>query len=183
MTVEKERLSEHAPFGRNVLRWFSWSPYLLLALAVLFWAGNHVVGRAVAGEAPPFGVSTVRWLVAAIVLWPLAWPHLNRDWPLIRHHWAVCLLLGLTGGAMMSALQYIALQYTTALNVSVLNSLGPVLIVAAGTIVFGDRIGAVQVLGIAISMTGVIAVVTRGRFEALLQLELNWGDVLAVVNM
>jgi len=71
MTVEKERLSEHAPFGRNVLRWFSWSPYLLLALAVLFWAGNHVVGRAVAGEAPPFGVSTVRWLVAAIVLWPL----------------------------------------------------------------------------------------------------------------
>jgi len=49
--------------------------------------------------------------------------------------------------------------------------------------VFGDRIGTVQVLGIAISMSGVLAVVTRGRFEALLHLELNWGDVLAVVNM
>ena len=42
------------------------NPYLLLALTAL----NHVLGRAIAGHVPPFGISMARWLVGAIVLWP-----------------------------------------------------------------------------------------------------------------
>ena len=62
------------------------NPYVLLALAALFWSGNHIVGRAIGGHVPPVGISTVRWLIPSILIWPWVRPHLKRDWPEIRAH-------------------------------------------------------------------------------------------------
>lgn len=163
--------------------WLRHNPYLLLALASLFWSGNHIIGRAIGGEVPPLGISTLRWFIPACVLWPLARPHLKRDWPLIRARWGILLWLGLTGGALFTALQYVGLQYTSALNVSVLNSLVPVLIVGAGALMFRDRIGLLQVAGIATSSLGVLLIIARGEIETLRHLAFNWGDILIVFNM
>jgi drug/metabolite transporter (DMT)-like permease len=157
--------------------------YLLLALTALLWSGNHVIGRAIAGHAPPLGISTARWLFGAIVLWPIARPHLRRDWPQIKRHWRAILFLGASGGALFSALQYVGLQYTTALNVSVMNSLGPVFIAAAGALMFGDRLAPRQRLGIATSLVGVLAIVTRGDPQVFARLTFNWGDLLILFNM
>ena len=159
------------------------SPYLLLALASLCWSGNHIIGRAASGEVPPIGISTARWLIPALLLWPFARAHVKRDWPLMRAHWGIMLWLGLTGGALFSALQYIGLQHTSAVNVSVLNSLVPVLILAAAAVVFGDRIAPAQLIGIAISLAGVLVVITRGSLDTLRHLSFNWADLLIVVNM
>jgi drug/metabolite transporter (DMT)-like permease len=156
--------------------------YLLLALTSLFWSGNHIVGRAVAGHAPPFGISIARWLFAALILWPLARPHLARDWPLIKRDWRIILFLGLTGGAVFSALQYLGLQYTTALNTSVLNSLGPVLIAGAGALAFRDQLTPPQMIGIATSLIGVLVIVTRADLLVLTELRFNEGDVIIVIN-
>jgi drug/metabolite transporter (DMT)-like permease len=166
-------------FGRGVFD----NPYLLLALASLFWSGNHIVGRAVAGHVPPYALSTLRWLIGAVLLWPLARRHLARDWPLIRRHLPILLLLGLTGGALFSALNYVSLRLTTALNVSVFNSLAPVLIAAVAAVMFGDRLTRLQLLGIATSMLGALAIVTRLDGAALAQLAFNRGDLLVLLNM
>ena len=56
----------HRAFG-----WLKDNPYLLLALASLFWSGNHILGRAIAGHVPPIGISTLRWLIPALLLWPV----------------------------------------------------------------------------------------------------------------
>jgi len=48
------------------------NPYLLLALASLFWSGNHILGRAIGGHVPPIGISTMHWLIPALTLWPFA---------------------------------------------------------------------------------------------------------------
>ncbi len=93
------------------------------------------------------------------------------------------LWLGATGGILFSALQYVGLQYTSAVNVSILNSLVPVLIIAAGALLFRDRILSRQLLGIATSLVGVLIIVTRGNLDALLQLSFNHGDVIIIVNM
>ena len=159
------------------------NPYLLLALAGLCWSGNHIIGRAAAGHVPPFGLSTVRWLLPAIVLFPLARPYLQRDWPLIKAHWRILFFLSLTGGALFSALQYLGLQYTSALNVSVFNSLVPVLIVAAGAAIFGDRLTSAQLLGIMTSLAGVLVIVTRLDFGTLAGLGFNGGDLIILFNM
>jgi drug/metabolite transporter (DMT)-like permease len=158
-------------------------PYLLLALASLCWSGNHIAGRAVADTVPPFGLSTARWLLPAIALLPFAWPHLKQDWPQLKQHWRIMLFYAVVGGAVFSALQYVALRYTSAVNVSVLNSLVPVYILAAGTILFRDSLALHQGVGIIISLGGVLMIIARGDLQALRALAFNWGDLLVVFNM
>jgi drug/metabolite transporter (DMT)-like permease len=122
------------------------NPYFALALAALFWSGNHIVGRAIAGHFPPLTISTIRWFIPAIILWIAGRSRIEQDWPLIRRHWIIMLWLGSTGGILFTALQYVGLQYTSAVNVSILNSLVPVLIIAASALIFRDRIFPGQLL-------------------------------------
>jgi drug/metabolite transporter (DMT)-like permease len=159
------------------------NPYLLLAISALLWSGNHMVGRAMGGHVPPITVSMFRWLIPTILMWPWVRPHLARDWPAIRTHWRAMLWLGLTGGALFTTLQYVGLQYTAALNVSVLNSLVPVLIVATSAAVFRERVSLRQMGGIAVSSLGVLAIIAHGRLETLMSLDFNWGDLIILVNM
>jgi drug/metabolite transporter (DMT)-like permease len=157
--------------------------YLLLALAGLCWSGNHVIGRAIAGHVPPVSLSALRWVMPFLIMLPFASRHFSRDWPSIRQHWKVLLVLGLSGGALFSALQYVGLQYTTAVNVSVLNSLGPVFIVMAVAIMFHETLRPIQLGGIAISLTGVLFIVTRGELASLLEMSFNYGDLIILFNM
>ncbi len=157
--------------------------YLLAAFAALCWSGNHIVGRGIAGLVPPFAMGCIRWLVPALVLLPFAAPHLRRDWPEIRRTWPIIVALSLIGGGIFGTLQFIGLTYTTALNVSVLNSAAPVLIVMAGWLMFADRVGAVQAVGIAISFAGVLAIITKGIPAALLDFGFNIGDLIVLFNM
>jgi len=159
------------------------NPYFSLALASLFWSGNHIVGRAIAGHFPPLTISTIRWFIPAIILWIAGHSRIRQDWPLIRQHWIIMLWLGSTGGILFTALQYVGLQYTSAVNVSILNSLVPVLIIAASALIFRDRIFLVQLLGILTSLIGVLIIVTKGKLDALLQLSFNHGDVIIIANM
>lgn len=155
---------------------------LLLALAGLCWSGTHVLGRAMAGHVPPFGTSFVRWAVPILILLPFVWGHLRRDWPLIRRHFLLLFALGLPGGPVFAGLQYVGLQYTTALNASIMNSLSPVLVAGAGALLFRDRVAPLQVAGIAISLAGVLLVVARADLEVLRTLALNSGDLILLVN-
>jgi drug/metabolite transporter (DMT)-like permease len=158
-------------------------PYLMIATAALCWSGNHVVGRAIAGHVPPMATSTLRWAIPTLLLVPFSIPHLRRDWPVVRANWKILTFLALIGGAIFGTLQYVGLQYTTALNVSVLNSLAPILIATAGAILFRDRLAPIQMFGIAVSLTGVLVIVARGDPGFLQHLDFNWGDVLIVFNM
>jgi len=157
--------------------------YLLLALASLFWSGNHIIGRAIGGHVPPVAISFVRWLIPIALLWLIARPHLQKEWPSIRRHWIVIVWLGATGGALFTVLQYVGLQYTSALNVSVLNSLVPVLIVATTGALFRERISPLQLGGIVVSSIGVLVVIAHGQLETLSQLSFNWGDLIILINM
>lgn len=157
--------------------------FLLLSLMALFWAGNQVVGRAVAGHIPPIALSFLRWAAATLIILPFAWEHLKRDWPAIRPNWLFVTFLGVLGGGAFNTLQYMALNYTTVLNTLVLTSTGPILIALACVILFRDRLTAIQVVGALISMAGVLTVIARGHLEVLTRLTLNRGDLLILLAM
>jgi len=157
--------------------------YALVALAGLCWSGNHVLGRAIAGHVPPVSLSALRWVFPCILAGILARAHLSRDWPQIKSHWKAMVVLGLSGGALFSALQYVGLQHTSAINVSVLNSLGPVFIVAAVAIMFGETMRPIQLAGIMVSLAGVLFIVTRGELAKLTELSFNYGDIIILFNM
>jgi drug/metabolite transporter (DMT)-like permease len=157
--------------------------YLLLALASLCWSGNHLMGRAIAGHVPPLTISMLRWLLAAAVLYPFVHHHLRRDWPLIRRHFGVLVYLALIGGAVFGALQFVGLQITTALNVSVMNSLAPLFMAAAGAAMFRDRLTGGQLAGIVVSLIGVLAIITQLDPAVLAHLTFNVGDLIILFNM
>lgn len=54
------------------MSWLMDKPYLLLTLTPLFWAGNAVAGRAVAGHFPPITLSILRWTTAFLIALPFA---------------------------------------------------------------------------------------------------------------
>jgi len=166
------------------LRFFAWlwhQPYILLSLTALFWAGNAVVGRAVAGEFPPLALSQLRWLISFAILLPFAWRHVRRDWPAIRRAMGPLMMLGLTGMAAFNGLYYTALNYTTALNSVLLQPVMPLLIAACAFALYRDRLSAAQIAGIAVSLVGVVLIVSGGDLGTLTSLSLNIGDVMLLV--
>lgn len=157
------------------------SPYLLLTLAALFWAGNWIVGRGVRADVPPLAMSFWRWLIALLLVLPFAWPHLRRDWPAIRSHWGWLALFGLLGIAGYNTFAYLGLRYTMATNGLVINSFIPIAIVALGWAFLGKRLRPVEALGIFASLCGVLTIIARGDAAVLQALHLNIGDIWILV--
>ncbi len=132
---------------------------------------------------PPLTLSCLRWVLASVIMLALSAPYLKRDWPLVRANKALMVLFALTGAGFFNALQYLALKFTTATSAAVINSSAPVLIALACFVLFGDRVGGRQAVGIAVSLAGVLIVVGRGSLTALAGLGFNIGDVLMLTAM
>lgn len=167
----------------RIARYIGASPYLLLAIAPLCWAGNHIVGRLIAGQVPPGSLSLLRWVLAAAVMLPFGFAHLRRDGAQLRRSpWTVT-LLSISGGGVFGTLQFVALKYTIALNAAVFNATVPAFIIAAGALIFRDRVRVLQVLGILISLCGVLAIIGQGDPLVVQHLQFNGGDIVIVANM
>ena len=158
--------------------WLNNQPYLLFSLTSLFWAGNIVLARYVAGHVPPMTLSCVRWIGAFLVLLPFAWPHLKRDWPALRARLPLMVVLSATGFAFNNALSYWALQYTQALNALLIQSSGPLFVALWSLMLFGVRLTWAQIAGIAISLRRRADHPAARRFGALAGIQFNKGDVM-----
>ena len=158
-------------------------PHLLLVLTTLFWSGNFVVARAVHLSIPPLSLSFSRWLLALLILLPWVWKPLRQDWPIIRRHWSLLLLLALLSVVSFNTCVYFGLQHTSATNGTLLQAVIPVAVMGLSALLLSVRIQAQQWLGVAISILGVAWVVSRGQPVALFGLTFNQGDlwILAAV--
>jgi drug/metabolite transporter (DMT)-like permease len=159
------------------------SPYLLLTLANLFWAGNWVVSRAFRGELPPVALSFWRWVVALLCLLTISLPHVRRDWKQLRAAWPWLLFFGALGTGGYNVLVYGGLQYTTAINGTLLNSVIPIMIVLISWLLHGKRLQGREAAGIVVSFIGVLSIVAHGEFQRLRELTLNVGDLWILVSV
>jgi drug/metabolite transporter (DMT)-like permease len=166
------------PSGPGPVRWLNNQPYLLLSLTSLFWAGNIVLARYVAGHVPPMTLSCVRWIGVFFILLPFAWPHLKADWPVLRGRLPLMVTLSATGFALNNALSYWALQYTEALNALMIQSSGPLFVALWSLLLFGVRLTSAQFAGIALSLAGVLTILLHGDFSALARIQFNRGDLM-----
>ena len=159
------------------------SPYLLLALAALFWASNWIIGRGLASEIPPLAMGFFRWFFATLILAPFGWRHLRREWPIVRENGRIMLSLGVIGVGFHSALAYLGLNYTTATNSVILNSFVPVMIIVLSWRFADERLSTTQLIGVAVSLVGVLAILSQASVDRLLSFRLNGGDLLVILAM
>jgi drug/metabolite transporter (DMT)-like permease len=156
-------------------------PYLLLTLTALFWAGNAVVGRAIVDRIPPAALAEIRWTLAFLILLPFAWRSVREELPIIRRHIGVLAFLSLTSIAAFNAMLYWSLQYTTAINATLMQSSGPLLIGLWSFLLFREPLTRAQLVGVFVSLAGIAIIVCEGHPERLASLSLNIGDVAVVV--
>jgi drug/metabolite transporter (DMT)-like permease len=157
--------------------------YALLSVAMLSWATNLILGRALAGIVGPFTLSWSRWFVATLVVLPFAGRALWTQRAVLRRDWKLLLVLGVIGFAGSNTFCYLALQHTTAVNASLINAVGPLLISAAAVFVLGETFRLRQGVGLAIALLGVAVVVLRGDPQALYELEINIGDLFMLTGV
>lgn len=153
---------------------------LLLTVPPLMWAANAVVGRLAVGLVPPVTLNTLRWALAFLILLPLGWRAL-RDGEALRRRWRYLALLGLLGMGSYNALQYLALHTSTPLNVTLVAASSPVWMLAIGAALYGVRPRRGEVAGAVLSLSGVLLVISRGRWAELQQLRFVTGDLLMVL--
>lgn len=161
---------------------YLWSrPLFLLPLPPLFWAGNLVLGRALANSYPPVSLAVGRWLVAIVVLAPFVSASVWRQRSLLRRNWVLILLCGAFGIAGYNALGYLALQTVPAASVAFLNSSLPLMVPLAAFVLGVERVRKVTVLGILISFVGVAWIVARGDLADLAHIGLSAGEPLVLI--
>ncbi|MER8471942.1 DMT family transporter [Mesorhizobium sp. M0306] len=155
--------------------------YLFLLFTTLLWGGNSVAGKLAVGHISPMTLVFLRWLLAVLILLPIGWGTLRQDWPVVRRHWLLLGGLGACGFAFFNTIFYTALNYTTAINVSIEQAAIPIVIIIANFVFFRLRVNGVQVIGVVLTIAGVAVTASHGDPRQLLRLDLNFGDAIMLV--
>ncbi|MBU1564868.1 MAG: DMT family transporter [Proteobacteria bacterium] len=156
-------------------------PYLLLVLTTLFWSGNFVISRGMHAAIPPMALSFWRWALAFLILAFFGMGHLLAERKLAMQHKKFLIVQGLLGVTGFNSLIYLAMQTTTAINAALVNSCTPIIIVLISWAMFKDRLSLRQCLGVAVSLSGVLLIISRGDLTTLLHLQFNSGDILVFI--
>jgi drug/metabolite transporter (DMT)-like permease len=156
------------------------STVFYLTLATILWAGNAISGRVLVGSISPITLSAVRWGLAALILLPFGWKVLRPSSALWENKRRF-LVLGLLGVGSYNVLLYLALQTSTAINVTLIGASMPIWMLFIGAVFYQVRPSLLQMLGALVSLVGVTVVLTRGEPASLLSMEVVMGDLLIMV--
>ncbi|MEM0978284.1 MAG: DMT family transporter [Pseudomonadota bacterium] len=154
-----------------------WIACALAMTAVLCWSGNFVLGRAIRADVPPVGLAFWRWVLASIVLLPVALTADRSALLYARENWRSLFALALFGAAMFQSFAYLGLARTEAVNALLLLTLNPLTVLVLAYFFLGEAVSWRQIIGISISFFGAAFLIVRGSIDLLLAVSLNSGDI------
>lgn len=150
-------------------------PYVLLAFTALVWGGAFVVGRLLVADIDPITVAWLRFLSASATFallgrlgvgrvgpppaTPSAPPTEPPTAPPAAPRWPAYALLGLTGIFGYNLFFFYGLTHATATESSLIIASSPIVAALLGVLILGERLPAARAAGIAVSTTGVVALV------------------------
>ena len=154
---------------------------IVLCLATLGWGSNAVASRLAVGEVSPMMLIFLRWGLVVILIFSLHGKEMIKEWPGIRNRLKWVFLMGGFGLSMFNALFYIAAHSTTAVNLGIIQSTMPGMILLGSFFIFGSRINILQIFGLIMTFIGVVVMVSKGSIENLVLLTFSTGDLLMLV--
>ena len=156
------------------------NPHFLLTLTSIFWAFNTVAGRAAVDEVSPLLIVSVRWFFVSIILSILCRNQLIETWSILNKKIKWLIFMGLFGFTGFNSAYYVAAHDTIAINLGLVQGTMPAFIIIIAWIWLKDKINFTQFLGVLITFIAVLIVVCSGNFNALIELELNSGDIVMI---
>lgn len=157
------------------------APYLLLVGAALFWGGNAVAGKFLADSLPPVTISFIRLTIGVLIMSPVIIRLIKHERTALRENFKLLFFLAVTGVIGFNLLIYWALNYTSAINATLLNSTSPLFIFLLSALLIGEKMELKYWVSMGLSMIGVLFVITQGSIERLIALHLNIGDLIMVL--
>jgi drug/metabolite transporter (DMT)-like permease len=157
---------------------FIWNhAFILLVLTVLSWSGNGIIAKGLNDIIPPIGMAFWRWFVAAPLLLIIAWPHLKNDLSKLKGNWIILMFLSAFSIVGYTTLVYQGLLSTTAINLFLINTSRPTIIVLLSILFFRQGITLIQSLGFALAFIGTVIIMLEGVPSHLVTLHFNSGDL------
>ena len=158
--------------------------YILLILTTIFWSGNFIVGKAASlYEIPPFSLNFFRWLFAGLILLPFTIKELINKKNYILNNIGFFIILGITSITIFNSIVYYSLYYTQVISGVLMISTIPVWIIFISSILKIEKTNIFQIVGVALSLTGVIFIITKADMELVKNLDFNKGDLTMVIAM
>ena len=155
--------------------------YIMLVCASLFWAGNFMVGKyAFLEEIPPLSLVFYRWSLVWIILLPFTYKEIIKYKDTILNNFPLLFLLGLTSVGLFNSFTYLSLLHTQVINSTLFNAAIPAVIILLCFLFKIEKTNKFQILGLIISVCGIIAIVTKLKLDILLSLNFNKGDLIMI---
>jgi len=155
--------------------------YIMLVCASLFWAGNFIVGKyAFLTDIPPLSLVFYRWTLVWFILLPFTYKEIIKYKDIILKNLPILFLLGFTSVGLFNSFTYLALIHTQVINASLFNAAIPAIIILLCFLFKVEKTNKFQILGLIISVLGIIAIITKLNLDILLSLNFNKGDLIMV---
>ena len=158
--------------------------YIFLTLAALFWSGNFIVGKAASTfEIPPFSLNFYRWFFAFLILFPFTYKEVINKKDYVFKNLGLFIILGITSITIFNSIVYYSLHYTQVISGILMISTIPVWILFFASFLKIEKTNLFQILGVILSLTGVLFIVTKADIQLIKELEFNKGDLSMVIGM
>ena len=153
----------------------------MLVCATLFWACNFMVGKfAFFSEIPPMSLVFFRWLLVWLILIPFTYRELKKNKEIIKKNLPLLFFLALTSVGLFNSFTYLSLVYTQVINASLFNTAIPAIIILLCFLFNVEKTNKFQILGLIISVVGILAIITRLNLDILISLNFNKGDLIMI---
>ena len=126
-------------------------------------------------------LTCLRWVIVIAVMLPFVWRRMVAEWAILKTGWRIIILSGIFGFTAFNALFYTAAHYTTAVNLTLFQGAIPILVLIASVLFLGIRVVPMQILGMIVTIGGVVLISVKGDMEILRTLALNIGDVFTLI--
>tara|TARA_Y100001960_G_scaffold309234_1_gene367401 strand:+ start:35 stop:934 length:900 start_codon:yes stop_codon:yes gene_type:complete len=158
--------------------------YLILVLTTIFWSGNFIVGKAASMyQIPPFSLNFYRWFFAGLILLPFTYKELIKKKKYIINNLGFFIVLGITSITIFNSIVYYSLYYTQVISGILMISTIPVWIIFISSILKIEKTNIFQIIGVILSLTGVIFIITKADLNLIKNLDFNKGDLSMVIAM
>jgi len=170
-------------FFFNTIRKKVWSsPHVLLTLTTLMWAGHANILKLSIYEVSPMILMGFRWIGCFLILTFFLRKEILFYIPKVINRLSWFWLMGGFGMAGFTICLIFAAQQTSAINLGITQSFIPALVMLLGLVILKTKITLLQALGLLLSLTGALILVSRGSFGTFNNLNFNNGDLIMLLG-
>jgi len=153
----------------------------MLVCATLFWSGNFIVGKFVfLTDIPPLSLVFYRWLLVWFILLPFTFKEILKFKDTILNNLPLLFFLGFTSVGLFNSFTYLSLIHTQVINATLFNTAIPAVIILLCFLFKIEKTNKFQILGLIISVIGILSIITKLDIKILLSLDFNKGDIIMI---